>query len=175
MVLQLEHAAALEVRFAGQIEDGALEGVAVRFGVIDTYGSTFTPTAFKGLAGRSVPMLWAHDSREVIGSWTSLRSTSEGVMVAGKLNLEVQRSREVRAMLIAGDVKGLSIGFNTIKAELKSGIRTITAAELVEISLTAFPSVPGSGVTGVRTTNDDRYGAAIRLAIAAKAAARAFQ
>lgn len=174
MALQLEHAAALEVRFAGQLEDGALEGVAVRYGVIDSYGSTFTPTAFKGLAGRSVPMLWAHDTREVIGSWTSLRSTAEGLAASGKLNLEVQRAREVRAMLIAGDVKGLSIGFNTTKAEMKAGVRTITAAELVEISLTAFPSVPGSGVTGVRTF-DDRYGAAIRLAIAAKAAARAFQ
>jgi HK97 family phage prohead protease len=172
MTLATEHAGIVEVRFTGALEDGALEGVAVRFGVVDSYGTTFTPTTFKGLAGRSVPMLWAHDTREVIGSWTSLRSTAEGLVSAGKLNLEVQRAREVRAMLLAGDVKGLSIGFVTTKAEQRNGVRTITAADLVEISITAFPSVPGSGLTGIRS--DDRTGAAIRLAEAARAAARAF-
>lgn len=172
MTLSTEHAGIVEVRFAGTLEDGALEGMAVRFGVVDTYRSTFTPTTFKGLEGRSVPMLWAHNPTEVLGSWTSLRSTAEGLVVAGKLNLEVQRAREARAMLLAGDVKGLSVGFITTKAEQRNGIRTITAAELVEISITAFASVPGSGVTGIRS--DDRNGAAIRLAEAAKAAARAF-
>jgi HK97 family phage prohead protease len=172
MSLATEHAGIVEVRFTGTLEDGALEGVAVRFGVVDSYRSTFTQTTFKGLAGRSVPMLWAHNPSEVLGSWTSLRSTAEGLVAVGKMNLEVQRAREVRAMLLAEDVRGLSIGFITTKAEQRNGIRTITAAELVEISITAFASVPGSEVTGIRS--DDRTGAAIRLALAAKAAARAF-
>jgi HK97 family phage prohead protease len=173
MTLSTEHAAALEVRFDGTIDNGAIEGMAVRFGVIDTYRSTFVAGAFGALDGRSVPMLWAHDPGEVLGSWTSLRSTPEGLMAAGKLNLEVQRAREVRAMLLAGDIRGLSIGFVATQAETRNGIRTITAARLIEISLTAFPSVPGSGVTGIRTT-DDRSGAAIRLAEVARSAARAF-
>lgn len=172
MTLATEHAGIVEVRFAGTLEDGALEGIAVRFGVVDSYRSTFTPTTFKGLAGRSVPMLWAHNPSEVLGSWTSLRATSEGLVSSGKLNLEVQRAREVRSMLLAGDVKGLSIGFIANKAEQRDGVRVITAAELVEISITAFASVPGSGVTGIRS--DDRTGAAIRLAEAARAAVRAF-
>lgn len=173
MSLGTEQAAAVEIRFGGQIEDGALEGVAVRFGVVDTYRSTFGAGAFGSLEGRSVPMLWAHNPGEVLGSWTSLRSTPEGLMVAGKLNLEVQRAREVRAMILAGDIRGLSIGFVATQAETRNGVRTISAARLVEISLTAFPSVPGSGVTGIRTF-DDRAGAAIRLAQAARSAARAF-
>ena len=173
MTLQTEHGCAVEVRFAGGIENGEIDGVAVRFGVVDTYRSTFVAGAFGALEGRRVPMLWAHDPGEVLGSWTSLRSAPEGLMVAGKLNLEVQRAREVRAMLLAGDVRGLSIGFVATQAETRNGIRTITAARLVEISLTAFPSVPGSGVTGIRTT-DDRAGAAARLAEAARNAARAF-
>lgn len=173
MAIRTEHGATIEVRFADGLEDGALEGVAVRFNVVDTYGSSFAPSAFRGVVGRTVPMLWAHDPAEVIGSWTSLRATADGLLAGGKLNLDVQRAREARAMLLAGDIRGLSVGFIATRATTRAGVRVITAAKLVEISLTAFPAVPGSEVTGIRTI-DDRAGAAIRLANAARAAARAY-
>lgn len=80
---------------------------------------------------------------------------ADGLKVRGKLNLEVQRAREVRAMLIAGDVSGLSIGFRRLKDESRAGgIRHITAARLVEISFVAVPSVPGSHVTSIRPVPD---------------------
>lgn len=166
-----EFSDALEVRFAPPAEDGAIEGIAVRFGTLDSYGTTIDPAAFGKLDGRQIPMLWAHRSDEVIGSWTSFRTSDKELRIAGKLNLEVQRAREVRAMLAAGDVRGLSVGFSTLKAESRGTTRHITRATLMEVSLTAFPAVPGSRVTAVRT--DDRAGAAARLTMALRSAARA--
>ncbi|MER9199678.1 HK97 family phage prohead protease [Mesorhizobium sp. M0933] len=141
----------LELRFSPPTEDGTLEGIAVKFDVLDSYGTTFDRRAFTGLSGRKIPMLWSHRSDEVVGSWSGFTSTDTELRTTGRLNLEIQRAREVRSMLIAGDVTGISIGFETIKDERKAGgIRHITEAKLHEISLVALPSVPGARVTSVR-------------------------
>jgi HK97 family phage prohead protease len=144
---------ALEVRFSEPADDGTLEGVAVRFDVVDTYGSSFDPRAFAALEGRSIPMLWSHRQDEVLGSWSSVTADADGLRVRGRLNLEVQRAREARAMLLASDIRGLSIGFETLKAEMRGGVRRITKAVLHEISLVAMPSVPGARVTTVRASS----------------------
>jgi HK97 family phage prohead protease len=142
----------LECRFAGVGEDGTIEGVAVRFGVLDTYRTEFAPSAFGPLEGRSVPMLWSHDPSNVIGSWSAIEDRGDGLAVRGRLNLDVSKAREVRSLLAAGDVRGLSIGFRRLADEARQGGgRRITRAQLVEISVVAVPSVPGSGVTSVRT------------------------
>lgn len=139
-----------EVRFAAPGDDGVIEGVAVRFDVVDGFRSEFAPSAF-ATAKAPVPMLWSHDPASVIGSWTSLEVRGDGLAVKGRLNLAVAKAQEVRALLQAGDVKGLSVGFNTTKDERRSnGVRRITEAALKEISIVAFPSVPGSAVTATR-------------------------
>ena len=141
----------LEVRFAAPGEDGTLEGIAVRYGVLDTYKTEFAPSAFGPMKGRSVPMLWSHDPSTVIGSWSSVEDRGDGLAVKGKLNLDVARAREVRSLLAAGDVRGLSIGFRRLADEARQGGgRRITRAQLVEVSVVAVPSVPGSAVTSVR-------------------------
>lgn len=162
----------IEVRFAAPGDDGTLEGVAVRFGVVDSYGSQFAATAFVGMEGRTVPMLWSHSTSDVIGSWTVQAITPAGMTVRGRLNLDVQRAREARSMIQAGDVRGLSVGFSTVKDERRGAVRTILRATLYEISITAFAAVPGSAVTSVRS---DRADAAVRLAEAALSAARAIR
>jgi len=144
-----------EVRFSAVGEGGEIEGTAVRFNTVDTYRTEFAPEAFQGVAGRSIPMLWSHDPAIVIGSWSSLHVRGDSLIAKGKLNLAVAKAQEVRSLLQAGDVSGLSVGFRTVKDERKAnGIRRITEARLHEISIVAFPSVPGSGVTSVRTAPD---------------------
>mgnify|MGYP001029744212 CR=1 FL=1 len=140
----------LEWRFAPPAEDGTIEGVAMRFNVLDTYGTTFDHRAFASIKKR-VPMLWSHRADELIGSWFNFTLSDTELRAFGKLNLEVQRAREIRAMLLAGDVQGFSVGFSTLKDERRAnGVRHITQAILHEISLVAIPSVPGTGVTSVR-------------------------
>jgi len=142
----------VEVRFSSVGDDGAIEGRAVRWDTVDTYRTEFASTAFANVRG-SVPMLWSHDPSNVIGSWTSIEVRADGLTVKGKLNLAVGKAQEVRALLQAGDVSGLSVGFSTVKDERRSnGVRRITEARLHEISIVAFPAVPGSGVTSIRTS-----------------------
>jgi HK97 family phage prohead protease len=141
----------VEVRFSAVGDDGVIEGRAVRWDTVDSYRTEFAPTAFASARG-SIPMLWSHDPANVIGSWSGIEVRTDGLTVKGKLNLAVAKAQEVRSLLQAGDVSGLSVGFRTVKDERKSnGVRRITEARLHEISIVAFPAVPGSGVTSIRT------------------------
>lgn len=159
-----------ECRFSDVTDSGEIEGVAVRFETVDSYRTTFAPEAFKGVT--KVPMLWSHRSDEVLGKWTSFEVRDGGLTARGQLNLELAKAREVRAMLKAGDISGLSIGFNTVKDErAANGIRRITEARLHEISIVAFPSVPGSGVTRVRSGENTGTEGAAAFVAACKAAA----
>ena len=144
-----------EVRFSDPGETGEIEGRAVTFNTVDSYRSEFAPEAFAGTENRSIPMLWSHDRTQVIGSWHSLQIRQDGLIAKGKLNLDVSKAREVRSLLKAGDVRGLSIGFAVVKDEMRSGIRRITKADLHEISVVTFPAVPGSVVSAVRTTEEN--------------------
>lgn len=165
----------LEVRFTATGDDGTLEGVAVRYGVLDTYRTEFAPAAFGPMEGRSVPMLWSHDPSNVIGSWSVVEDRGDGLAVKGKLNLDVAKAREVRSLLAAGDVRGLSIGFRRLADEARQGGgRRITKAQLVEVSVVAVPSVPGSGVTSVRT-EIGRAPRATAFVTACRKAARALE
>ncbi|QGM46651.1 HK97 family phage prohead protease [Methylocystis heyeri] len=157
---------AKEVRFSPISEDGIIEGRAVSFDVVDKYNTTFDRRAFD-VANKRIPLLWNHDPAQVVGSVRSISADREGLKIVGKLNLDVARAREVRAMLLAGDVSGLSIGFRTLKDERRNGVRHITKADLHEVSFTAFPAVPGSGVTNVRNaSNREAFNRAIAGAIA---------
>lgn len=157
-----------ETRFTTPTDTGEIEGVAVRFNTVDTYRTEFAPDAFRSAEGRSIPMLWSHDPANVIGSWSSLQVRGDGLTAKGKLNLDVAKALEVRSLLRAGDISGLSIGFRTVKDERRSnGVRRITEARLHEISIVAFPSVPGSGITSIRTGPDlSAFIASIRAASA---------
>jgi HK97 family phage prohead protease len=141
----------MEARFSAVGDDGAIEGTAVKFNVVDSYRTTFAPEAFADVRG-PIPALWSHDSAQVIGHWSELTVRRDALIVRGKLNLSVSKAQEVRALLQAGDVRGLSIGFSTTKDELlRNGVRRIVGLSLREISIVAFPSVPGTGVTSIRT------------------------
>lgn len=161
----------LEIRLSAADDDGTIEGIAVKFDVLDTYGTTFARSAFSGIAKR-IPMLWSHDPSQVVGSWHEFAVADDSLRVKGRLNLAVQRAQEVRAMLTAGDIAGISIGFQTLKAEDKpDGSRRITKVNLHEISLVAMASVPGAKVTAVRTRTPGA--AAADFIAAVKSATRA--
>lgn len=146
-----EHLDFLEHRFASPTEEGVIEGIAVTFNVLDTYGTTFDSRAFSAMAGRKVPLLHSHRQDVILGSCSDFTFSDSAMMTVARLNLEVQSAREARALLLSGDIDGFSIGFETVKDERRAGgVRHITSAILHEISLVALPSVPGARVTSVR-------------------------
>jgi uncharacterized protein len=131
---------------------GAITGIAWPFGTPDRVGDMIEPGAFKS-AKPPVPMLAYHDPGKPVGAWDSIVEKSDGLHVAGKLLVEdVPLAREVRALVKAGAVRGLSIGFETKKSVIrKGGGRTVTALALAEISLVTIPLHPGARVTGAKS------------------------
>ena len=157
--MQREHIDVLDVRLSSAGDDGTLDAIAVRFDTLDTYGTTFDRNAFGNMSKRRAVMLWSHMQDQVIGSWTDFTASDTDLRATGRLNLEIARAKEVRSMLLAGDIAGVSIGFETLKDEWRAdGVRHIRKAIIHEISLVALPSVPGARVTSVRHSVPDLAG-----------------
>lgn len=144
MTNRIEIKAALTVTDAGEIT-----GIAWPFGSPDRVGDVIEKGALT--APGTLPMLFAHDQGQVIGVWDEIAETPEGLTVKGRLLVDdVERAREVRAMIRTKAVSGLSIGFVTKKAQRHGKGRTITAAELHEISVVAVPAHPGAQIISIK-------------------------
>ncbi|HKK35351.1 MAG TPA: HK97 family phage prohead protease [Paracoccaceae bacterium] len=165
-------------RAATVAEDGVLEGYASFFGAEDQGGDVVSPGAFaKSLAalkaaGRSVKLLWQHDPAEPIGVWDLVSEDARGLRVKGRLLAEVARGAEALALLRAGAVDGLSIGYRVVKAARRpEGGRLLTEIELWEVSLVTFPMLPearasAAGEPGPRSAAGEDEGEAALAALA---------
>jgi len=131
---------------------GLITGRAWAFGAGDRVGDWIEPGAFKG-AKLPLPMLFGHDMNDPIGTWDTAEEKADGLHLTGKLLVEdVPRAREVRALVKAGAVQGISIGFRTKKAGARTGGgRTIKSLELLEASLVTIPMHPGARVTSAKS------------------------
>jgi HK97 family phage prohead protease len=107
---------------------------------------------------RRIPMLFQHDPAEPVGIWLELREDQHGLFARGRLIPEVARARELLALVKAGAIDGLSIGFRTVKGRLdpRSRIRKLDQIDLWEISIVTFPLLTGARVRAVK---DARGGA----------------
>jgi HK97 family phage prohead protease len=154
-----DFAEALEHKFArlgGEVSvtDGTvIEGYASLFGRRDQGGDVVAPGAYgrslktMEAAGGRVKMLWQHDPAEPIGVWDEVREDSKGLYVKGRLLTEVARAREAAALIAAGAIDGLSIGYRTVKATKDDrGQRSLDELELWEVSLVTFPMLPDARV-----------------------------
>ena len=129
------------------VTDGTtLAGYASVYGRRDSGGDTVMPgayaTSLKRLAadGRRAKMLWQHDPGQPIGVWDEVREDERGLWVRGRLLAEVARGREAVALVAAGAIDGLSIGYRTVKAERDGhGGRRLVELDLWEVSLVTFP------------------------------------
>ena len=135
------------------------EGYASRFNVTDGAGDIVAPGAFarslRKRPPRRVRMLYQHFAHEPIGVWQEIREDSQGLYVKGRLIEDVERAREVAALIAKGALDGLSIGFRTVRArrDRASSIRMLLEIELWEISVVTFPLQEGSEVTGIGVKN----------------------
>ena len=123
-----------------------IEGYASLFGRVDQGGDSVLPGAYAASlaaavkAGRKVKMLWQHDPASPIGVWDEIREDATGLWVKGRLLTEVAKGREAAALLAAGAIEGLSIGYRTLRAERDAkGLRRLLEVDLWEVSLVTFP------------------------------------
>ena len=61
-------------------------------------------------------MLWQHDPAQPIGVWDEVREDERGLFVKGRILTEVERGREAVALIEAGAIDGLSIGYRTLRS-----------------------------------------------------------
>lgn len=136
-------------------EGQVVAGYASLFGKRDQGGDVVLPGAYqaslKALAagGRAVKMLWQHDPAQPIGVWDEVREDATGLWVKGRILMEVEKGREAAALLTAGAIDGLSIGYRTVRAERDGkGQRLLSELELWEVSLVTFPMLQDARVQG---------------------------
>ena len=137
-----------------KVTDGSvIESYASYFGLKDKGGDVVQAGAYgaslKALAakGGSVKMLWQHDPAQPIGVWDIVRADARGLYVKGRLLTDVAKGREAMALIGAGAIDGLSIGYRTVKAQKDGkGQRLLSELELWEVSLVTFPMLPSARV-----------------------------
>lgn len=136
--------------------DGTFSGYASVFNNIDHQHDAVAKGAFsKSLyhwqqQGKMPKMLWQHDPKAPIGQWLDIREDQYGLFVKGQLLLDVRQGREAYALLKAGILDGLSIGFNVVKAVRKADSRLLQEVDLHEISLVTFAANPKAKVTAYK-------------------------
>jgi HK97 family phage prohead protease len=139
--------------------DGTFSGYGSVFDTLDSYKEVVARGAFKtslskwSAKGRLPPLLWQHDQSQPIGIYTKMEEDEHGLRVEGRLlKDDVRQAAEAYALLKAGALSGLSIGFFT-KADAwddKRRVRTLSEIDLVEISLVTVPANPDARIESVK-------------------------
>lgn len=150
-------------------DEGEFNGYAAIFNNADLGRDVIMPGAFaKSLQQRpagKVKMLFQHDPSEPIGIWMDLAEDQKGLRAKGKLILDTTKGRETHALMRAGAIDGLSIGFRTLKDRFDraKGIRYLEELDVPEISVVTFPMNPRATVSTVKS--DDERARALVAAI----------
>lgn len=133
-------------------DEGTFEGDLSVYRIKDLGGDVVEPGAYtktlKDNGGR-VPLLWQHDDTQPIG-YLELTDSDRSLKAKGTLILSVARAREAYDLLKAGVLKGLSIGYETIKDEVKGNVRYLKELRLWEGSVVTFPMLPDAQITSVK-------------------------
>ncbi|MEH2517544.1 HK97 family phage prohead protease [Bradyrhizobium sp. AZCC 1610] len=134
-------------------EEGEVTGNAWPFGSADSVGDVITKGAFN-VVGSDLPLLFQHDPSDLVGSWSEIKQTDEGLVVKGRLHTDRPRARSVLAMVKSGLVSGLSIGFKAKSWTGEQGRnRIISALDLFEVSIVRNPSHPKARILSAKEIN----------------------
>jgi len=74
----------------------------------------------------------------------------EALMVQGQLLMEVDDAKNAYLLMKANIVRGLSIGFDTVRDAVESGVRHLKEIRLWEGSIVTFPMNPAAMVTTIK-------------------------
>ena len=103
--------------------------------------------------GSTFPLLYQHDPSIVIGDAT-VEEDSKGLKVTrGELVLEVRAAADAYALIKRDKIKGMSIGFRTVKDQWDKevGVRHLKEVDLWEVSIVTFPANPSALVRTIKS------------------------
>ena len=131
----------IEVKADG--DEGSFGGLLSTYGNIDSVGDVCEPGCYDRTVserGTKRPLLWQHDQAHPIGSF-EITTTEGALAIAGRINLGVSTGRDAYALLKAGDIDGLSIGYIARDYDYDSnGVRHLKDVDLLEGSLVTIPA-----------------------------------
>ncbi len=142
-------------------ENGTFEGHAAVFNNIDLQGDRIKRGAFADTiaeSGGRWPILMGHLASRIVGFSTGAEEDSKGLRVRGEFTMDADEGRNAYATARhAARVKqplGLSIGYMVAKDGSKfdadSGIRTLSALNVLEFSLAAVPANPRARIDRIK-------------------------
>jgi HK97 family phage prohead protease len=139
--------------------DGSFAGYGSVFGVVDVQKDIVASGAFadsladREAKGRKTPILWQHQTSRPLGVYDTIKEDSKGLYVEGRLLVkDVALAREAHALMKAGAVTGLSIGYWTRESQFdeKTGVRTLTKLDLEEVSIVTMPANDDARIDAVK-------------------------
>ena len=139
-------------------QTGEFEGYAATYGNVDRGGDIVQRGAFVEVdrtADGMVRILDSHRTDRPVGKGM-IQEDSHGLLVKGRLNLDVSAARDVHALMLDGTIASMSIGYDILPgdAEIKGNTRHLSRLKLWEISATAFPMNQAATITSVKAARD---------------------
>ncbi len=150
----------LDLQIKSLSDDGTFEGLLSPYGNVDQGNDLVEPGAFAASLkafGNVIPMLWQHKDDAPIGDLT-LTDQEDGLYCKGKFCLDtdaagnylVPDAARAYALLKAKIIKGLSIGYKTVKSQTINGVRHLKELRLFEGSIVTFPMNLDAGINSVK-------------------------
>lgn len=146
---------------------GTFEGYLSVFGNTDQGGDVVTHGAFTKTISEAksrkeaqggpflYPILWQHNPNEPIGGFTEVVEVEgKGLHVKGQLDLDIPQGQRAYSGLKKGYIKGLSIGFDTVKDVWQSGKRMLKEVKLWEGSVVTFAMNDKAFATSVKAIGE---------------------
>lgn len=137
--------------FAGWVTKNDLrcsDGVTIRHG------------AFKDNDGKSVPLVWGHDHKDldnIIGN-VDLEHRDEGVWGYGRFNTNTSKGNTAKQLVQHKDIYAMSIGANRIK---RTPENDVIHGNIYEVSLVVAGANPGAVIKEVLQHSDNSEGETI--------------
>ena len=141
--------------------EGSFEGLLSVYNSVDLGGDSIVPGAFKKTIqehGSEIPMLWQHKADVPIGT-LKLSDGPDALSVQGQLLMEIPEAKTAYLLMKHGIVKGLSIGYTTVKDSVENGVRVLKECRLWEGSVVTFPMQESALISSIKnhrhSTKDD--------------------
>lgn len=140
-------------------ESGTFTGMAATYGNEDLGHDIIDRGAFTRTldAKKDFPILWQHQVDNPIGT-AKIVDTAQGLQINGTLMLaDNPAAQKAYALIKASVIKGLSIGYDTMKwtYDEEAEVRHLTEVRLWEVSIVTFPMNESAQISSVKAMSDD--------------------
>lgn len=144
----------------GESNEMIIEGYASTYGNMDKVDDIIEKGAFGKLSANKIKFLYQHDVRKPIGVIKVVSDDEKGVFIQAKFS-DTALARDAYTLAKDGALDKFSIGFmipaNGYSYDEKKGVRIISKANLMEVSLVTFPANDKASVTSVKGLGENGF------------------